>query len=131
MGSDPPPFFANLLLYYYDSRQIKDLQKKDMIKASKLCNILHFSDDLNATNDAGIFEVKFRDIQPEDLELHIESGNNAEATFLDLDIKIINKFQIGLFDKRDSFPFSITRMPDKNQVTYPQIYFTCQLELNV
>ena len=34
--------------------------------------------------------------------------------FLHLDIKIKDeKFHFGHFDKRDSFPFSIVRMPDK------------------
>ena len=34
---------------------------------------------------------------------------------MDLNIKIKDgKFQFGLLDKRDSFPFSIVRMPDKS-----------------
>ena len=34
---------------------------------------------------------------------------------MDLDIKIKDgKFHFGLFDKRDSFPFSIVRMPGKS-----------------
>ena len=69
---------------------------------------------MNAINHAGIFESNLSD--PEELESCRENGNNAEATFLDLDIKIKNhKFQIDLFDKRDSFPFSIVRMPEKSR----------------
>ena len=34
---------------------------------------------------------------------------------MDLNIKIKDgEFQFGLFDKRDSFPFSVVRMPDKS-----------------
>ena len=34
---------------------------------------------------------------------------------MDLDIKIKDgKFHFGLFDKKDSFPFSIVRMPDNS-----------------
>ena len=34
---------------------------------------------------------------------------------MDLNIKIkVGKFHFGFFDKRDSFPFSIVRMPDKS-----------------
>ena len=34
---------------------------------------------------------------------------------MDLDIKIKDgKFHFGLFDKRDSFPFSIVKIPDKS-----------------
>ena len=38
-----------------------------------------------------------------------------KPVLLDLDIKIKDgKFHFGLFDKRDSFPFSIVRMLDKS-----------------
>ena len=113
LGSDPAPFFPNLFLYYYESRWIKDLQKKDL-KKGKFCNVLCFIYDLNAVNDAGIFENNFRDIYSEELEWRRENGNSAETTFLDLDIKIKNKFQIGLFNKRESFLCSIVRMPNKS-----------------
>ena len=37
------------------------------------------------------------------------------SVFLDLGIIIkARKFQFSLFDERDSFPFSIVRMPDKS-----------------
>ena len=114
MGSDPASFFANLFLYFCESRWIKDLQKKDLMKTRKLCNIYWLINDLNAINDAGIFENNFRGSYPEELELCREIGNNAEAIFLDLGTKIKNNtFQICLFDKRDSFPFSIVRIPRK------------------
>ena len=44
-----------------------------------------------------------------------ENTDKHEASFLDLNIKIKDgKFHFGLFDKRDSFPFSIVRMPGKS-----------------
>ena len=61
-------------------------------------------DGLNAINDDGILESNFRDTYSEKLELRRENGNNVEATFLDLGINIkSNRFQIGIFHKRDSF----------------------------
>ena len=36
MGSDPAPFFANLFLYYYESKWMNELKKKDLIRARKL-----------------------------------------------------------------------------------------------
>ena len=66
MGSDPAPFFANLFLYYYESRWMNELKKKDLIRARKVCNIFLFIDDLNAINDAGEFEKHFQDIYPEE-----------------------------------------------------------------
>ena len=43
----------------------------------------------------------------------------------DLDIKIKDgKFHFGFFDKRDSFPFSIVRMPDKSSNTPSSIVYS-------
>ena len=43
---------------------------------------------------------------------------------MDLDIKIKDgKFHFGLLDKRDSFPFSIVRMPDKSSnIPFSKVY---------
>ena len=35
MGSDPSPFFANLFLYFYESKSMKKLKKNDLIKKKK------------------------------------------------------------------------------------------------
>ena len=49
---------------------------------------------------------------PPEMELTRENTTLTEASFLDLDISIINgKFKLKLFDKRDHFPFEIVRMP--------------------
>ena len=57
----------------------------------------------------------YSNIYPEELQLGKENTDKHEASFLDLNIKIKDgKFHFGLFDKRDSFPFSIVRMPDKS-----------------
>ena len=86
---------------------------------SNLCNIFCFIDDFNVIHDARIFENNFGDIYPEELQLCRKNGNNVEANFLDLDIKIkSNKFQTSLECL-------------ENPVAYPQTYFTYQLELNV
>ena len=69
-------------------------------------------DDLN---DGGEFETSYSNIYPKELQLGKENTDKHEASFLDLDIKIKDgKFHVGLFDKRDSFPFSIVRMPEKS-----------------
>ena len=89
---------------------MNELKKNDLIKARKLCNIFRFIDDLNSINDGGEFESNYSNIYPEELQL-----DKHEASFLDLNIKLKDgKFYFGLFDKRDSFPFSIVRMPDKS-----------------
>ena len=64
MGSNPAPFFANLFLYFYESKRINELKKNGLNKARKFLNIFRFIDDLNFIND------------------------KHQSSFLDLDIKI-------------------------------------------
>jgi len=112
MGSDPAPFFANLFLYFYESKWLKELKRVDLGKARKFGNTFRFIDDLAAINDGGVFKSSFRDIYPPELELKQENIGSVSATSLDLDLSITDrKFNIKLFDKRDSFPFAIVRMP--------------------
>ena len=93
---------------------MNELKKSDLIKARKLCNIFRFIDDLNSINDGGEFESNYSNIYPEELQLGKESTDKHEASFLDLNIKIKDgEFHFRLYDKRDSFPFSIVKMPDK------------------
>ena len=100
MGSDPAPFFANLFLYFYESKWMKELKKNDLIKARKLCNIFRFIDDLNSINDGGKLEGNYSNIYPEELQLGRENTDKLEASFLDLNSKIKDgKFDFGLFDK--------------------------------
>ena len=50
----------------------RSVEKKKLIKARKLCNLLYFIDDLSAIND----------IYLEEIELCWENGNNAKKLFL-------------------------------------------------
>ena len=115
MGSDPAPFFPNLFLCFCESKWMNELKKNDLIKARTLCNIFRFIDVLNSINDGGEFESNYSSIYHEELQLAKENTDKHEASFLDLNIKLTDrKFHFGLFDKRDSFPFSIVRMPGKS-----------------
>ena len=112
MGSDPAPFFANLFLYFYESKWLKELKRIDLSRARRFGNTFRFIGDLIAINDGDEFERCFRDIYPSELELIKENVGSLDATFLDLELSIIDrKFNIKLFDKRDAFPFAIVRMP--------------------
>ena len=106
------------------------LKKNDLNKARKLCNIFKFIDDLNSINDNGEFESNYSDIYPGELELGRENTDKHEASFLDLGIKIRDgKLQVDLFDKRDSFSFSIVRMLDKSSNAPSSIvYFAIDTE---
>ena len=94
---------------------MNELNKNDLIKARKRCNIFRFVEDLNSINDGGEFESNYCNFHPEELQLSKENADKHGGSFLDLNIKIKDgKFHFGLFNKRDSFPFSIVRMPDKS-----------------
>ena len=125
MGSDLAPFFAKLFLYFYESKWMNERKKNNLIKARKLCNIFMFIDDLNSINYGGVFESNYSNIYPEELQLGKENADKHEASFLDLNIKIKDgKFHLGLFDKRDSFPFSIVRMPVKSSNVSSSIVYS-------
>ena len=74
--------------------------------------VFRFIDDLLTLNADCDFARSFQEIYPPELELNKENEGTAKASFLDLDNEIVNrKISTSLFDKRDSFPFSIVRMP--------------------
>ena len=125
MGSDPAPFFANLFLYHYERKWMLQLKKKDIRRARKYCNVFRFIDDLNAMNDGGEFAANFHNIYPQELELSKENKSDNRASFLDLDIVLDGgTFEVGLFDKRDTFPFSIVRMPFKDSNIPSSIFYS-------
>jgi len=112
MGSDPAPFMANLFLHHFEKKWLHNTKKRDLQKARMFSNTFRFIDDLCALNDNNEFENNFKQIYPEELELKKKNVDPHEASFLDLKIKINNRsFSTKLFDKRDSFPFYINRMP--------------------
>ena len=77
MESDPAPFFANLFLYFYESKWMNELKKNDLIKARKLCNIFRFIDDLNSINDDGEFGSNYSNIYTEQLQLGKENTDKT------------------------------------------------------
>ena len=72
MGSDPAPFMANLFLYSYESKYVKELKTKDLFTARKFRHTFRFIDDLLAVNDDGEFGRCFEKIYPPELELKKE-----------------------------------------------------------
>ena len=100
MGSDPAPFMANLFLYHFESKWIKNLKKENLQKARRFCNTFRFIDDLLTINDNDLFRENFESIYPPELKLNLESSGNR-ITFLDIDLNNINgRLDVKLFDKR-------------------------------
>ena len=124
MGSDPAPFMANLFLYHYEAKYVKETKSKDIFTARKFRHTFRFIDDLLAINDDGEFENCFTDIYPKELELKKEHGGD-NVSFLDLNISIKGRsFETSLYEKRDSFPFSIVRMPYKSSNMPSKIFYS-------
>ena len=69
IGSNPVPFFADLFLYYNESRWIWQLKKSDIRPAKRFANAFRFMDNLTATNDREEFERSCKDFYPPELEL--------------------------------------------------------------
>jgi len=114
MGSDPAPFFANLFLFHYECAWIKRTLTGDYGRVRRLNYTFRYIDDLIAINDNDEFEKSYKEIYPPALTLKKENINNSSATFLDMNISIIdNKFDHKLYDKRDTYNFSIVRFPYK------------------
>ena len=90
MGSDPAPFFANLFLFYYESEWLRNIKKTDQCRARKFGNIFRFIDDLVAINDGLEFSKSYSEMYPTGLELKRENANTNYASFLDLDINVID-----------------------------------------
>ena len=98
-------------------------EENDPIEARKLGKVFRFTDDLNPINDDGEFEANYCDKNHDELQQDQENTDEYEASFLDLDIKMKDeKFQVGLFDEKDSLPFSVVRLPDTSR-TYPLTLF--------
>ena len=125
MGSDPAPFFANLFLYYYESSWLRKIQKSNNTLARKFGNVFRFIDDLLALNDGLSFESYHREIYPEELELTKENSCQSETDFLDLHITIDEGvFKTKLYDKRDYFGFTITRLPYKDSNIPSRMFYS-------
>ena len=125
MGSDPAPFFANLFLYYYESEWLTRLKSKDHKKARKFGNVFRFIDDLIAINDGNEFSKAYKEIYPQELELKKENLTEDQATFLDLNLTINNGIiNTKLYDKRDTYNFSIVRLPFKSSNLPSKMFFS-------
>lgn len=131
MGSDPAPFFANLFLFHYECKWIKNKSKENPSLVRLFNNIFRYIDDLIALNNNSEFDKHYKEIYPPELELKKENIDPTEASFLDLFIKIReSRFCTSLYDKRNNFSFSIVRMPNQcSNIPTKMFYSTISSEI--
>ena len=114
IGVDPGPYIANLTLYYYEYRYLDKLYRVDYFSAKRLNNTFRLIDDITSVNSDGVFQEHVGNIYPDSLILNKENVDDTRAHVLDLDINVINgKFIVGVYDKRDDFPFKIVQYSHK------------------
>ena len=113
MGIDPAPQMANLYLHSYEADFMEKLAKEDYRKAIKFNKTCRFIDDLETLNNDGILNEMKNRIYPVELTCNKENVGDKSATFLEMDISVINgRFKIKTYDKRDSYNFEIVNYPD-------------------
>ena len=109
-------------LYYWEGAFIPSLISSDKIKARHFHSKEGFIDDLCSINDTREFGRSICEKYVTELELKVEHQSD-HATILNLDITINDEtFINSLFNKRDSSPFSIVRMPNIGS-NIPLIFF--------
>ena len=112
MGTDPGPDFANLFLHYYEFSFIHNNTRTKYGLCKKLSNGFRYIDDIVFFNSETQFEAEKSNIYPQELTLNRENNLNQKASFLDIDIEIIDKkFVTSLYDKRKDFNFQIVSYP--------------------
>ena len=68
MGTDCAPLLANLFLFYYEYKYMKNLIKNNIILAKKFNNTMRYIDDLLTLNN-NQFDAAIKDIYPQELQL--------------------------------------------------------------
>ena len=96
MGSDLAPFFANIFLFFYESKWLESIKKTNYGVARKFGNSFRFTDDLIAIIDVNEFKNHYNEIYPPELILKKENTSHTETTFLDLYL-CINEGQMQTF----------------------------------
>ena len=124
MYSDPAPFFANLFLFFHESRWLKPIINTNYEVARKFGNMFRFIDDLIAINDGNKFENHYSEIYPPKLILKKENTSHTETTFLDLHL-YINEGQVQTFcyGKKNSCNLNVVRFPYKSSTMPPKMFF--------
>ena len=113
MGTNCAPLVADLFLFCYE----KDFMLRlDKVKQANV--ISAFNDTSRYLDDVGnidnIYFAEFiPDIYPPELELKKANDLDTSASFLDLNLTIVNNIvSTSIYDKRDDFNFQIVNFPD-------------------
>ena len=111
MGTDCAPLLANLYLFYFEYKFMKNLMKNNLAKARSFTYSFRYIDDLLTINNP-CFEDNVKEIYPPELVLKKTTESNNLCSYLDVGISIVNgHFNTTVYDKRDDFNFRIINFP--------------------
>ena len=114
MGTDCAPLVANLFLFYYEYKYMRNLIKCNLMLAKRFTNTMRYIDDLLTLNNTS-FNSAIDDIYPEELTLKKTSESSTALSYLDIQITIVNgKYSTAVYDKQDNFNFRIVNFPYLN-----------------
>ena len=101
MGTDCAPLLANLFLFFYENKYIKNQLNQKV--AVKFKHTLRYIDDLLTLNNPH-FEQEIPNIYPSQLVLKKTTEATDKLSYLDMYIHIEGRrFFTSVFDKRDAF----------------------------
>ena len=89
MGTDCAPLVANLFLFYYEYKYMKNLIKTNLMLGKKFSNTMRYIDDLLTLNNTS-FHSAIDDIYPEELKLKKTSESSIALLYLDIQITVVN-----------------------------------------
>ena len=111
MWTDCAPLLANLFLFYYEYKFMKENLKQNSQVAKIFSNTFRYIDDLLTLNNP-TFEQEISNIYPQQLELKRTTETDSRLSYLDLEVNISDRrFTTAVFDKRDGFSFHIVNFP--------------------
>ena len=111
MGTDCAPLLANLFLFYYEYKFMKEKLKQNSQVAKIFSNTFRYIDDLLKLNNP-TFEQEISNIYPQQLELKRTTETDSRLSYLDLEVNISDRrFTTAVFDKRDGFNFHTVNFP--------------------
>ena len=120
MGSVSTPFFANLFLFFYESRWLKSIKYTSYRVLRKCGNIFRSIDDSIAINNGNEFENDYHEL----LILKKENTSHTETTFLNIHLCISEgQIQTPLYDNRKSYNFNVERFPYKSNTIPSKMFF--------
>ena len=80
MGTDCAPLLANLFLFYYEYKYMKNLIKNNIILAKKFNNTMRYIHDLLTLNN-NQFDTAIKDIYPPELQLKMTTVCHSTVIF--------------------------------------------------